>query len=246
MKTRFIPIPLGLLLLLSACHEPESDVRWQIKKENPAYGLTLGYSLPGDQLQQIIGDEFKPSLDDDGNGYLMLFIATSVRYYLDNTTYDNLQIAHILIGSEGSINSPFTIGVGNQKLNNLFDKYNFKTDIGKVDLLVEQKGDSIFMAAQISTQEGSIGLNSTFLNNPGEWETLESTMVSATADPNSFFIGGESYRPIQIGSIEIKSEGKNWISQLNLPSKPDYIRLNVDFTWDFTFTRGKKHDSSNK
>jgi len=100
---------LGLLFLLSECSEEESEVRWQIKKENPAYGLTLGYSLPEDHLQEIIGNEFKNRIDDNGNGYLMLFITIAEQYYLDSSTYDNLQIAHILIGTEGSLNSPLLL-----------------------------------------------------------------------------------------------------------------------------------------
>lgn len=246
MKKLFIPITLALLLLLSACNEQESGVRWQIKKENPAHGLTLRYSLPGDQLQQIIGNEFKPRLDDDGNGYLMLFIATAEQYYLDSSNYGNLKIAHILIGTEGSLNNPLTIGVKNQNLNDLFTQNHFKTEIGKVDLVVEEKNDSLTIEALIITQEGSIRLNSTFPNNPGEWRFLESTKVSASANPNGFFIGSESYRPVQMESILITSEGKNWISQLNLPSEPNDIWLNVDFTWDFMFPRQTEHDSNKK
>ena len=64
-----------------------------------------------DKIQKIIGNEFKPEIDENGNGYLMLFIATSQQYFLDSLSYDELRIAHILVGAENSLNCPLTIGL---------------------------------------------------------------------------------------------------------------------------------------
>ncbi|MDP3312752.1 hypothetical protein [Lutibacter sp.] len=237
MKYQNLQITLAFLLTLLVCNAQESGVRWQVKNESPAYGITLGYSLPGDQLQAIIGDKFKPHLNEDGNGYLMLFIAISKQYNLDSTSYDTMTIAHILISSQGSLNSPLVIAGENQQINKIFTMYDFKVDIGKIELEVEHKGDSILTEAAITTEEGVVRIKATFLNNPGESVTIESAKVSAPANPTSFFKGGESYRPIQIDSAVIENEGENWITQLNLPSKPDKIWLSVDFVWDFIFTR---------
>ena len=100
-----------------------------------------------------------------------------------------------------------------------------------------QEGDSVFVTAGITTSKGSIIIEAAALNTPGEWKKIEAAKVSATADPSCFFTGNEAYRPIQIENAVIESEGENWISQLNLPAKPDKIYLSVDFTWDFTFTK---------
>jgi hypothetical protein len=246
MRNRLITIVFGLLLFISECNKKSLDVRWQIKKEYPAYGLTLGYYLPGEQLQQIIGNEFIPKLDENGEGYLMLFIASSQQYDLNNLAYDNLRIAHILVGAENSLNCPLTIGAKNQQLNTVFEKFDFQIDIGVVELFVEQRSDSIYINAKIDTQQGYIKLSSSFLNSPGDRVYLESTKVSGTASLRSFFIGDEAYVPIQIESIEIKSKGINWITELNLPHKPDDIWLNIDFSWDFTFAQEIKTDSNKK
>ncbi|MFY0654673.1 MAG: hypothetical protein JXQ96_21750 [Cyclobacteriaceae bacterium] len=235
MKNLLIALAFGSFLLISGCKKERPDVRWQIKKEYPAYGLTLGYYLPGEQLQQIVGNDFTPKLDENGNGYLMLFIASAQKYYLDSLGYDSFRIAHILVGVESSLNCPLTIGPRNQHLNAVFEKFNFQIDIGTVELSVKQKSDSVHINAKIDSGQGYIELSSLFINRPDDKEYLESTKVSGKASPNSYFIGDEAYIPIQIDSIEIKSEGNNWISALDLPSKPDDIWLNTDFTWDFTF-----------
>lgn len=227
---------LVFLLLTSACYAQVSDIAWQITKESPAYGLTLGYTLPGEQLQKIVGDKFKPQLNADGNGYLMLFLATSKKYKLDSTTYEEMQIAHILIGVEGSLNSPLVITGENQAINSVFLRYGFNTTVGKIELNLTHTGDSIRLIVALSTQEGSIHLDASFLNNPSDWKTIAASKISAS-NPSSFFGGSETFQSIQIDSIAIKSEGKNWITELDLPAKPDKIRLNTSFSWDFVFSR---------
>ena len=61
--------------------------------------------------------------------------------------------------------------------------------------------------------------------------------ISITPNGLSFFIGDEAFAPIKIESIEINSKGENWISVLNLPSKPDRIWLNTKLTFDFKFAQ---------
>jgi hypothetical protein len=241
MKTLLLATILGLLLLNSGCKRNSLDVPWEITKEFPAYGLTLGYYLPGDQLQQIVGNNFIPIVEKNGDGYLMLFIASAQKFYLDSLEYDSLRIAHILVDTENSLNCPYTIVAQNQDLRTVFETYDFQVDMGKVDLDVTRHNDTMSINAKIIFEHGYIELSSLALNNPGESKYFESTKVSGKA-PSNFFIGDETYVPIQIDSVAINSEGKNWISGLNLPNKPDKITLNTDFTWDFTFA-GKETDS---
>lgn len=186
MKNLLIATIFGLLLLNSGCEKKRLDVRWKIKKEYPAYGLTLGYYLQGDQLQQIVGNNFTPILDENGDGYLMLFIASAQKFYLDSLEYDSLQVAHILVDTENSLNCPFTIVAKNQDLRTVFDKFDFQVDIGKVELDVKQHNDSIRINAKIDFKQGYIELSSLALNRPGERKYFESIKVSGKACPNSF------------------------------------------------------------
>ncbi len=243
MKNRTMVIAFGALFISLGFSKHDSNVHFQIRKDNPALGITLAWSLPENQLQKIVGNQFKPVIKN-GKGFLMLFIATAKQYYLDSTAHDNLKLAHIIIPVKGeqTINAPLSIVPEKQKINELLKQYNFKMEIGEIGLNVNYKNDSILIEAQIITPKGTIELSSTFLNKPKELKLIESTKVFATDDSNSFFIGPESYKPVEIKSIEIKSIGKNWISQLNLPLKPDRIWLNVDFSWDFIFTKTKNYN----
>ncbi|MDI1354154.1 MAG: hypothetical protein PSX36_04510 [bacterium] len=240
MKSRIQPIVIALLFISLGFIKDEKKVRFEIRKDNPAIGLTLVWSLPEVQLQSIIGDKFKPFVKD-GKGVLMLFITTAKKYYLDSVGYDNLKMAHILVLTEGknALNAPLSIGVEKQNLNEVLKRNNFKLEIGKVDMNLNYKNDSISLKAHIITLKGKIELDAIFPNKPGELKTIESTVVSATGNPNNIFTGPESYIPINIESIKINSTGQNWISQLKLPAKPDRIGMNDAFVWNFMFMKKK-------
>ena len=234
------------LLLLSACDTQKSEVRWQIKKESPAYGLTLTYYLPIDQIQKIVGKKFMPSINDEEMGYLNLAVMSADQYYLDNKDYGDMQEAHVLVLTKGSVTIPLSIGVKNQKLNDVFAKNNFNRIIGDVDLLVEEKKDSLTIKALITTKKGSITMSAKVLNKPEVLKFADLVKVTSTESPNNYFIGSESSRRIQIDSILISESGENWISKFHLPVKPDKISLNIYYTWDFIFTEKMQHDSNTK
>ncbi len=240
MKNKILPITIILLFICLGFTKDEKKVGFEIRKDNPAIGLTLVWSLPETQLQNIIGAKFKPFVKD-GKGILMLFVTTAKKYYLDSVGYDNLKMAHILVLTEGNnaLNAPLSIGVEKQNLNEVLNRYNFKIEIGKVNMDLNYKNDSISLKAQVITSKGKIELSAIFPNKPGELKTMESTVVSATGNPNNFFTGPESYIPINIQSIKINSTGQNWITQLKLPAKPDRVGMNDAFVWNFMFMRKK-------
>ena len=235
MKTTLTILASTMLLLCSAFTQ-HTGVHFQIKKEAPAYGITLGWSLPADQLQKIVGDKFKPAAKD-GKGFLMLFITNAKEYYLDGKEYHNLKLAHIVIPVEGDhvINAPLSIGAKKQEVNELLKQYDFKMEMGTADLDVKTVNDFILVTAEIATANGRIRLNASIPNKPGELKNFESTKITATGNPGSYFMGPEAYKALNIPEVRIRKDGINWISQLNLPAKPDRIWLATDFTWDFTF-----------
>ena len=238
MKNKIPTIAIAFLFICLGFIKDDKKTRFEIRKDNPAIGLTLVWSLPEAQLQNIIGDKFKP-LVKDGKGILMLFITTAKKYYLDSSAYDNLKMAHILVLTEekNALNAPLSIGVEKQNLNEVLKRNNFKLEIGKVDMSLNYKNDSISLKAHIITLKGKIELDAIFPNIPGELKTMESTVVSATGNPNNIFTGPESYIPINIESIKINSTGQNWITQLKLPAKPDRVGMNDAFVWDFVFMK---------
>lgn len=227
-----------MLIFFQNCTVSKKEVRFEIKKESPAIGLTLGWSLPEVALQKIVGNKFKP-FAKDGKGFLMLFIATTPTYYLNDAGYNNLMLAHIVIPVEGknTINAPLSIVPKNQKINKALQQFGFKMEVGDIKMNMVTKKDSISIGAQIITATGSINFYSTFLNNPGETKKIDHTTVTATNNTNSSFSGPESYKSIGIPSIKIEHSGKNWITQLGLTEPPMRVWLNIDFVWDFMFMK---------
>lgn len=240
MKSNRLYILFFICIISFGCSVVKFTVRFEIKKEHPAIGLTLGYMLPEEQLQKIVGNKFKP-IAKDGMGFLMLFISTSPKYYMNNVSFDNLAIAHIVIPVEGkyTINAPLSIAPENQSICKTLKQFGFKTEVGKVNMNLTTAQDSMTVFADIVTSSGNITLHSTFLNKPGEIKNIDSTTVNATNNPNSFFFGPESFQPIQIPSIHIQHTGKNWITELQLPDAPSRIWLNINFVWDFIFMKNK-------
>ncbi|RKD90468.1 hypothetical protein [Mangrovibacterium diazotrophicum] len=233
MKQTTQLIAIALLVILTACGQPE-NVHWQADQQDSAYGLTLGYSLPATKVQEIVGDQFNPIVDKNGNAFLMLFIETAKQYKLQNKTFENMLLAHLAVPCEESINCPFTIAAENQKISQVYKQFNFRIDEGEVDFSVEDQGDSLVIAAQIATANGKISITAKVPNNPGELVTMATKVTGST--PNSFFEGKESYRPVKISSAKIKTEGETWLSQFDLKPEPDVMWLNTEFSWDFSFS----------
>ena len=80
------------------------------------------------------------------------------------------------------------------------------------------------------------------MNDTGKSVSYDSTKVICS-EPNSYFAGKEFFSPVLTTSAIIESDGKNWITQLNLSSKPHRIWLNTDYVCDFTYTPGNKKDA---
>jgi hypothetical protein len=245
MKNPLLIFPV-IILLLSACVNEETETRWEIKKENPVYGLTLRYLLPSDQIQKIVGNKVLPLINDEGMGYLNLTVMTTNQYYIDGQSYDNMKQAHILAPTQNSVTVALTMGAYGQKLNDVFWENNFNRIIGDIDLTVEEENDSLSIKAQLITTTGNITMSAKALNIPGELNSIDSVKVTSAESPNNYFIGSESSRRIQIDSISISESGENWISSLHLPAKPSQIVLSIYYAWDFMFTEESLPDSNAK
>ena len=234
MKYLLLIFPVFIFVFL-ACDAKEKEARWEIKKENPVYGLTLSYLLPLDQIQKIVGNKAIPAINDEGMGSLNLTIMSGNQYYIDGENYGDMQEAHLLIRTEGSVTVPRSMGVKGQKLNDVFGEYNFNRILGDINLNVEEKNDSLSIKALLLTTDGSISMSAKALNKPGELKSIDSVKVTSSENPNYYFIGSESSRRIQIDSILISESGENWISNWNLPAQPNTISMSIYSTWDFTF-----------
>jgi len=160
MKNLLLMFPV-FILALSACDPDEKEISWEIKKENPAYGLTLNYLLPLDQIQKIVGDKVIPKINEEGMGSLNLTIMSSDQYYIEGMKYGDMQEAHLLVLTEGpkSVTMTHSMGVKGQKLNDVFKENNFNRILGDINLSVEEKNDSLRIKALLLTQEVIISMS---------------------------------------------------------------------------------------
>jgi hypothetical protein len=65
------------------------------------------------------------------------------------------------------------------------------------------------------------------------------TLVGRNLDRN-FLTGPESYRPLAMSKIKVRSEGDNWMGTFGLTAPPDRIWVNVDFDVDFFYFKKLK------
>lgn len=221
--------------MLSACHPEEKETRWEIKKENPVYSLSLRYLLPLDQIQKIVGDKVTPKINDEGMGSLNLTIMSGNQYYIDGVNYGNMQEAHLIIRTEGSVTVSHSMGVKGQKLNDVFGENNFNRILGDINLSVEEKDDSLSIKALLHTADGSISISAKALNKPGELKSIDSIKVTSAENPNHYFFGSEASRGFLVDSISISESEENWISNFNLPTQPNNISFSIYDAWDFVF-----------
>lgn len=232
---------LALLLFTvysTGCSVLEAQTRFEIREAHSARSLTLGWEVPLDVLQEIVGPESRPA-GKDGKGFLMLFVVSAEHYFLDDSAYNALQMAHIIIPVEGknTINAPTSLVSKNQAIHAELKAFGFELERGSVEMKVRDQADSLTIDVQLLSRTGNIELSTTFLNNPGPVKHLDSTTVTATHNPNSFFCGPESYVPIQIPTVQIAHTGKNWLTEFGLTRPPDRVWMNDRFVWDFVFTR---------
>lgn len=225
-----------IFFIILGLRRDDSKHTFVIKKDYPATGLTLAWLIPESKAQTIVGPNFKP-LVKGGNALLMLFVVHTKKYYLDDNTYDNLNLAHIIVPVEGAnaINSPYFMSTEKQKINDLLRNHGFNPEVGNIKLSTENKKDSIHIESSIFTNKGSIEIKGIFLNKISEVKYIGSTTVSAPGKPDRFFRGSESYKKVNIPKLSIKIKGETWISQLNLTPNPDIMWLNTNFVWDFLF-----------
>ncbi len=89
---------------------------------------------------------------------------------------------------------------------------------------------------KIKTTNGLIEINSMF-----EEEEVEKNLTSAifTSKPGmkSFFYGEERFKRISNGKGNLKTDGQNIISAMNLNGQPYFLKFDHDYSWALDFVR---------
>jgi len=239
------------IILLVGCDEKVQENDFIISSDNPASALTIGWYAPPDIVKEIVGTTFTPKIVNDKNETsIILFVVKSDEHLLDGFASGPMESAHLFIPVEKSeeiktksgINitntlvCPITIVDQSQRLGNKYNDFGFPTYFGDIELNIRKTGEKYMVEAKIKTANGLIEINSMF-----EEEEVEKSLTSAifTSKPGmrSFFYGEERFKRISNGKGNLKTDGQNIISAMNLNGQPYYLKLDLDITWEFDFAR---------
>jgi len=242
----------AILLLVVGCGEKTPDKDYVIPKDKPVSALTIGWYVPAEILNEIVGNNFRPKIDNQrGKAEIMLVIAKGYEHYGDGIAAGLIKTACLLIPVEipdtlttpdetkieNAMVCPLTVVEKSAWLGNKFDEYGFKTYSGQIDLDIEQTDQQKYLVkVTIKTANGQIEINSMFEE---ESKSVNTTTAVFTAKPglNNYFYGDAHLTRISNGKGNLKTDGQNIISAMNLNGQPYFLKFDHDYSWAFDFVR---------
>jgi len=239
------------IILLVGCDEKVQEHDFVISIDNPASALTIGWYAAPDVVKEIVGTGFTPKIVNDKNETsIMLFVVKSDEHLLDGFASGPMESAHLLIPVEKSeeiktkngsnitntLVCPITIVDQSQRLGNKYNDFGFPTYFGDIELNIRKTGEKYMVEAKIKTANGLIEINSMFEEKEVE-KSLTSAIFTSKPGMNSLFYGEEWFKRISNGKGNLKTDGQNIISAMNLNGQPYYLKLDLDIAWEFDFAR---------
>lgn len=253
MKISKIALLAFVVLLTSSCAEKPKDNDFIIDSKNSATALTIGWYAPVDVLKEIVGSRFVPKVVNDKNeSSVMLFIVKSNEHIVDGFSSGPMEAAHIvipvvandnLLASDGSkienhIVCPITIVDQSQRLGNKYKEFGFATYSGKIDMDVSQSEEKYLVEVKMETVNGLIEISGMF-EKEGEHSEITSAIFSTNTDKISYFYGSERMTRYSDGKGSLNTGGQNIIKAMNLSGHPYFLKLDMDFTWEFDFANAQ-------
>jgi hypothetical protein len=233
-KIKFLMGSFFVLLFTWSCAAIKPGESWKMLPEDNTIGFTLLWELPEEKILQMLPPNQLPRIQN-GKGVLMLFLASTDKYYIGKTSYKSLGIAHLIIPLKNSIALPETVGQKKSKIIAGLNQIGFPVHFGDVDLSIQENSDGVEMKGRIEFEKGSLTFSGASFNEKGKEVNLPLTTLVGQQYDRNYLSGPEFYRPIVFESIQIESTGENWINKFDLPNVPNRIWLNVDFGVDFKY-----------
>ncbi len=165
----------------------------------------------------------------------MLFLASTAQYTLGDKPNGPLAVAHLLIPLDKHLGTLRTVVSKKQTLYGALTQLDFPVEDGEVALILIPDQDSVQVDGAIQFPSGMLSFSGKAVSQKGNLVDLPlTTLVGKHLDRN-YLSGPESYRPLAMSKIKVKSEGENWMSAFGLTNPPDRIWVNVDFLVDFAY-----------
>ena len=231
---KIYPFLVFLLAISWGCATIRPGESWKMKAADQTAGLTLLWELPEQQVQKMLPPGQKPRIRQ-GKGVVMLFLASTSQYTLGEKPNGPLAVAHLLIPLEKHLGTPSTVVSKKQALYGALAQLDFPVQDGEVALTLAAAQDSVKVDGSIQFMTGKLSFTGMAGSQKGNLVDLPlTTLVGRHLDRN-FLTGPESYRPLGMSKIKVRSEGENWMTTFGLTAPPDRIWVNVDFHVDFAY-----------
>ncbi|NOX84652.1 MAG: hypothetical protein GXO86_01610 [Chlorobi bacterium] len=240
---------LGVVILFNGCSTQLKNRDFIIPKSHPATALTIGWYVPVEVMKEIVGPDFKPKVVHEGDmTSVMLYIVKSDEHVMDGTNTGPMKAAHLIIPVEtltkvstrdkikieNFLVCPVTIVDQSKKLGDKYNAFGFPTYSGKITLDVKKSGKKFNVDATIKTVNGFIEIKGMF-DEKGKKHNLTSAIFTPKQGFHSYFYGEESMRRIENGKGNLKLDGQNIISAMQLNKLPFFLKLDRNVTWAFDF-----------
>jgi hypothetical protein len=223
-----------ILVLFSSCAAIKEGESWKMLPEDKTIGLTLLWELPEEKIKEMLPADQIPRIRN-GNGVLMLFLASTESYSVGEKKYGKLGVAHLIIPLQNSISIPETIGLKNQPIISGLKQVGFPVKFGDVSLSLKEMEDSVKVVGSIDFENGKLSFAGSAENKKGGLVNLPQTTLIGKKSSKYILSGPEFYRPIAFQTIHVEQEGETWMKQLKLDLPPNRVWVNVDFGIDFEF-----------
>ena len=231
---KIYPFLVFLLAISWGCATIRPGESWKMKAADQTVGLTLLWELPEQEVQKMLPVGQKPRIRQ-GKGVVMLFLASTEQYTLGDQPKGPLAVAHLLIPLEKHLGTPSTVVSKKQALYGALAQLDFPVQDGEVALTLTPAQDSVQVVGSIQFPTGKLSFSGMADSQKGNLVDLPvTTLVGRQLDRN-FLTGPESYRPLGMSKIKVRSGGENWMTTFGLTAPPDRIWVNVDFHVDFAY-----------
>lgn len=220
-----------------------------LNEDNPATALTIGWYLPLDYLQKIVGPDFKPkTVKADTLGVLKLVITRGEQYVLKGNKHENFNSATLLIevnkpkglfksppkNIDNAYVCPVTIISESLPMAKIFHEYGFVTEQSMVSLQVNESDDRINVEAIISSGENKLIARCFFEDLPID-DRSHIMVVNQTRPMYKYFHGHEKYNRYLSGKGRIDAEGNTLLTTLGIQMIPYFFVLDTELLWAYDF-----------
>lgn len=248
---RFVSIVLLITLFSAACSEEISENDFVIPSTEPAMALTIGWYVPVNIITPLIGKDFKPKIvNENDESELALEIICGPEHIGEGIAAGSLKMANLIIPVEFSdsfktpdrktVNNtfvcPLSIVDKSEWLGDQLDSLGFATYTGEITLDVKHSGEKYIVEAKIKTANGLIDINGMFEESGKKTESTIAYLTPKNTSSN-YYYGKEKMIRMMNGKGNLKLDGQNIISAMQLGHQPYFLKLDTKLVWNFDFVK---------